>query len=161
MQKILTVSQAVKESERFKKNRKSIVLAGGCFDILHVGHVRFLEKARAAGDVLFVFLESDGTIKRLKGRNRPINRQEDRAVILSALSAVDYVIILPPDLTDLDYDRIVTSIRPNILAVTEGDSFKKHKERQAKMIQADVVEVTESIRDQSTSRLVQILGKGL
>ncbi len=154
MRKILTVEQANKASESLRYQGKRVVLAGGCFDILHVGHVRFLERAKESGDVLFVFLEADESIKQLKGEDRPINNQADRAIILSAIAAVDYVIKLSPGLTDNDYDRIVTSIKPDILAVTKGDLLKKHKERQAKLIGGKVVEVTDSVSNKSTSRIV-------
>ena len=161
MLKILTVNQAIKEGERLSSDGKRIVLAGGCFDILHVGHIIFLEKAKAAGDALFVFLEADSRIKNIKGENRPFNTQGDRAKILAALVSVDAIIKLPPDLTDQGYDYIVAKIKPDVLAATKGDPNRAHKERQAKMIDARVIEVTDAISDKSTSRLIKLLGKDL
>lgn len=161
MDKILTIEQAITQSENLKREVRKIVLAGGCFDILHVGHITFLEAAKAIGDVLFVFLEADERISKLKGKNRPINNQEDRAKILGALASVDAVIKLPADLTDRDYDDMVSKLKPDILAVTKGDQQRKHKERQAGLIGCRVVDVTEVIDDQSTSRLVKLLGKDL
>lgn len=161
MEKIVTVQQAIQISKQLHEENKNVVLAGGCFDILHIGHITFLEKAKAAGDSLFVFLEPDESIKKLKGENRPINNQEDRAKILAALEAVDYVILLTPNLRDADYDRMIIQIKPAIIATTQGDFYKKHKERQAALINSKVVEVTDYIMDQSTSRLVKLLGKEL
>ena len=73
---------------------KNIVLVGGCFDIVHLGHLIFLEKAKAKGDILIVLLESDENIRKNKGQNRPINNQEDRALFLSKLKMVDKLDIL-------------------------------------------------------------------
>lgn len=161
MGKIVTIEQTVQIATELRKKAKRIVLAGGCFDILHVGHIVFLEKARAVGDALFVLLESDTQIKKIKGENRPINNQTDRARILAALACVDTVIKLPADLNDQGYDDIVSKLRPDILATTHGDLNRADKERQAIMIEAQVVEVTGIISDQSTSRLVELLGKDL
>jgi rfaE bifunctional protein nucleotidyltransferase chain/domain len=72
---------------------KKIVATNGCFDILHPGHVRYLEQARALGDVLFVGINSDASVKGLKGPNRPINSEQDRAEVLAALRSVDYVTV--------------------------------------------------------------------
>ncbi len=161
MEKIVTVQQAVQIAEELRKETKHIVLVGGCFDILHIGHITFLEKAKATGDSLFVFLESDESIQKLKGKKRPINNQDDRAKILAELESVDYVILLPPHLTDIDYDRMIIQIKPDIIATTQGDLHRKNKERQATLINCKVIEVTDYIRDQSTTRLVELLGKEL
>lgn len=161
MEKIVTVQQAMQIAEELRKETKHIVLVGGCFDVLHIGHITFLEKAKATGDSLFVFLESDESIQKLKGKKRPINNQEDRAKILAAFESVDYVILLPPHLTDIDYDRMIIQIKPDIIATTQGDLHRKNKERQATLINCKVIEVTDYIRDQSTTRLVELLGKEL
>src|SRR5437868_2303682 len=104
MQKILSLPQAIEKTNELHKQDKQIVVAGGCFDILHIGHFTFLEKAKSAGNALFVLLESDETIKKSKGPNRPINTQQNRAKLLAGLSAVDFVILLPPLTTNEDYD---------------------------------------------------------
>ncbi len=161
MDKIFTIDQAVEKRIELRNKGKRIVLVGGCFDILHVGHIIFLEKAKAAGDVLFVLLEADERIKKLKGENRPINNQKDRAKILSSLACVDAVIKLPSDITDQDYDDMISKLRPHVFAVTHRDPNRRHKERQAKIVDAEIIEVTDIISDQSTSRLVELLGNEL
>lgn len=89
----------IKQSEldellnKLRKQNKTIVTTNGCFDILHVGHVRYLEKAKSFGDVLIVALNSDISVKSIKGESRPINKEEDRAEVLSALRSVDYVVL--------------------------------------------------------------------
>ena len=76
-----------------KAKGKRIVFTNGCFDILHVGHVRYLKEAKALGDILILGLNSDSSVKSLKGSNRPINNESDRAEVLSALKSIDYVVI--------------------------------------------------------------------
>ena len=157
MNKILSVEKSIEVAKRLRLKNKSIVLAGGCFDILHVGHVSFLEKAKAKGDILLVMLEHDNSIRRLKGKNRPIHTQKDRAKILASISLVDYVILLPDMTSNTQYDTLIKHIKPAIIATTKGDSGRFHKERQAYNVNAKVVDVTDLIKDQSTSRLVQLL----
>jgi rfaE bifunctional protein nucleotidyltransferase chain/domain len=133
-------------------------LAGGCFDILHIGHIQFLEKAKKYGDHIMLLLESDQTVKRLKGENRPINTQQNRAKVLAALSAVDSVCILPPLNTNKEYDTLVLRLKPAIIATTTGDLYRKQKEKQAKRIGGKVISIS-YVKDQSSSRLAQLLSK--
>jgi len=157
--KILSIENAVEISKEFRAEGKKIVLAGGCFDILHIGHIHFLEEAKNAGDVLIVFVESDETIKRIKGTNRPINTLEDRTEILAALQVVDYIIPLPPIPTDKEYDDLVIRLKPAIIATTRGDPARSHKERTAALVNAKVIDVAEAITNRSTTRLVTILNE--
>ena len=99
-----------------KNNDKKIVFTNGCFDILHIGHVKYLEKAKNFGDILILGLNSDDSTHRLKGKNRPINSQDDRAYILASLEVVDYVVIFNED-TPLD---LIKLIKPDVL-VKGGD----------------------------------------
>ena len=99
-----------------KNNDKKIVFTNGCFDILHIGHVKYLEQAKNFGDILILGLNSDDSTHRLKGKNRPINTQDDRAYILASLEVVDYVVIFNED-TPLD---LIKLIKPDVL-VKGGD----------------------------------------
>lgn len=101
---------------RYRKDGKKIVFTNGCFDILHVGHVKYLQEAKGFGDVLIVGLNSDASVKRLKGESRPINLAEDRAYILAALEAVDFVV---PFEDDTPYE-LIKMIKPDTL-VKGGD----------------------------------------
>lgn len=161
MKKILNIGEAVEIAKELRNKGKSIILSGGCFDILHIGHLIFLENAKKQGDLLFVLLESDAAIKKLKGKNRPINTQKDRASLLEALKIVDYVILLPNLIANEKYDEIITQIKPSIIAVTKGDPSIHHKERQAKKVNGKIVVVTEMIQDQSTTRLAELISKDL
>ncbi len=96
---------------RLKEQKKKIVFTNGCFDILHKGHVSYLNTAKSFGDVLILGLNSDASVKRLKGENRPITCQDDRAYILSALECVDYVVIFDED---TPYE-LISKIKPDVL----------------------------------------------
>jgi rfaE bifunctional protein nucleotidyltransferase chain/domain len=93
--KILTLDQLAAESRRLRSESQRVVATNGCFDILHVGHVRYLTAARKLGDVLVVGLNGDDSVRQLKGEGRPVNREQDRAEVLAALESVDYVTIFP------------------------------------------------------------------
>lgn len=95
---------------------KKIVFTNGCFDILHAGHVQYLEEARGMGDILVVGLNSDSSVTRLKGSERPVNNERDRYLVLQALRAVDYVIIFQED---TPYE-LIREIQPDVL-VKGGD----------------------------------------
>jgi len=161
MDKIISINQATKLSQKLRSQGKKIVLVGGCFDILHIGHVKFLEKAKQQGDILFVLLENDYNVRKLKGRNRPINTQKNRAMVLSALTSVDYVVQLPNLKNDTDYDKVVSQIRPSIIATTTKDPNILHKIRQANQVKAKVVYVLQKISNQSTTRLARLIDQDL
>ncbi len=159
MNKIFEPNQAGTISAELQNQNKKIVLVGGCFDILHIGHITFLQTAKEQGDSLIVLLESDEAIAKTKGPKRPINTQEDRAKILAALTMVDFVILLKPQMTNQDYDDLVIALKPAIIATTKGDTNKQHKERQAHLVAAHVIDVTEQISDKSTTQLIQLLNE--
>lgn len=133
-----------------------IVLAGGCFDILHLGHIIFLEKAKKLGDKLVVLLESDKKVKFLKGVNRPIHTQKERYKILKALKFVDNVIMLPFMETEREYDLMIKKIKPDIIAVTKGYGNIKHHKRSAKLTGAKLKYVTRFIGKHSSSRILDL-----
>jgi rfaE bifunctional protein nucleotidyltransferase chain/domain len=137
-------------------NKGRIVLTGGCFDILHVGHVRFLSEAKKMGDYLVVLLENDKNVKKLKGKNRPVFIQEERAEMLSALENVDLIVLLPTMENDSDYLDLVMKIKPGIIAVTENDPQIEKKKAQAKQIGVEL-KVIPSVKTLSTSKLAKIL----
>lgn len=95
---------------------KKIVFTNGCFDLLHVGHVRYLQEARSLGDALVVGVNSDDSVKRLKGPTRPVQNESDRAEILAALAAVDFTVIFTEDTPE----KLIQTVRPDIL-VKGGD----------------------------------------
>src|SRR5205809_6302274 len=93
--KIITLDEMREKSQQVRSAGKRVIATNGCFDILHVGNVRYLAAARKLGDVLVVGVNGDNSVCQLKGERRPINREQDRAEVLAALEAVDYVTIFP------------------------------------------------------------------
>jgi len=108
----LTPEAAATLAARLRAQGKRVVLANGCFDLLHVGHVRYLAAARALGDVLFVGINGDAAVTRLKGRGRPLMPAGERVEMLAALRAVDHVVVFDEDTAD----RLVALVRPGVHA---------------------------------------------
>jgi D-beta-D-heptose 7-phosphate kinase/D-beta-D-heptose 1-phosphate adenosyltransferase len=109
--KILSRKAMKVERTRLKKAGKRVVFTNGAFDLLHAGHVTYLEFARKQGDLLIVGLNSDSSVRRYKGDKRPINKQADRAKVLAALECVDYVVIFNED----EPAKLIAGLLPNVL----------------------------------------------
>jgi D-beta-D-heptose 7-phosphate kinase/D-beta-D-heptose 1-phosphate adenosyltransferase len=110
--KNLSHDDLLAERARLRTSRKQVVFTNGCFDILHVGHVRYLEQARALGDVLIVAINSDRAVRELKGAGRPLMNERERAEILGALRTVDYVTIFD----DVSPRSLIAELLPDVLA---------------------------------------------
>jgi D-beta-D-heptose 7-phosphate kinase/D-beta-D-heptose 1-phosphate adenosyltransferase len=119
-EKIKTKEDLHRIVEDLKKKGKRIVFTNGCFDLLHLGHIRYLEKAKSIGDILVVGVNSDRSVQSLKGPERPILPEEERAEILSGLECVDYITLFD-ELTPLE---LISSLQPHIL-VKGGDWAKE------------------------------------
>lgn len=115
MGRVLNLSECVTELSVSRENKK-IVFTNGCFDLLHVGHVRYLQEAKNLGDFLVLGLNSDSSVRKLKGPERPVQTQDDRAEILAALNCVDFVVIFDEE-TPL---KLIENVKPDIL-VKGGD----------------------------------------
>ena len=138
-------------SEELKARGKKIIFTNGCFDILHAGHVRYLETAKSYGDVLILGLNSDRSVTALKGEGRPINIQLDRAYILAALEAVDYVVVFDED---TPYD-LIKAVKPHIL-VKGGDYEGKDVVGQDI---ADELKLVQFVDGKSTTRTIEKIQK--
>ncbi len=114
--KILTLDELAQRSEEIRTNGRRLVLTNGCFDLLHVGHVRYLQEAAELGDCLAVALNGDESVQALKGPGRPLNRADDRAEVLAALKCVDFVTIFPA----VRATAVIEAVRPAIY-VKGGD----------------------------------------
>jgi D-beta-D-heptose 7-phosphate kinase/D-beta-D-heptose 1-phosphate adenosyltransferase len=119
MGKIVKLDQLIKIRKMAKRNRQNVVFTNGCFDILHRGHVECLRKAKTFGNLLIVGLNSDSSVKKLKGPKRPIVPQEDRAAILASLEMVDYVYVFDEETPH----RIISALIPDVLV--KGGDYKK------------------------------------
>lgn len=109
-QKILSREQLLQTIDQLRRENKRIVFTNGCFDILHIGHISYLIEAKKLGDILIVGVNSDSSVSQLKGPNRPLQNQDIRCQMLSALEAIDFVSIFEETLPN----NIISIIRPNI-----------------------------------------------
>ena len=132
---------------------KTIVTTNGCFDVLHVGHVRYLEKAKELGDVLIIALNSDDSIRKIKGPNRPINNEDDRIEVLSALSFVDYIVLFdeesPADL--------LAFIKPDIHTKGADYSIETLPELKVIVENGGRVEFIDLVEGKSTTAILEKL----
>lgn len=155
MKKIITTDEVSQLVKNLKSENKKIVLVGGCFDILHAGHIQFLSAAKKQGDSLFVMLESDESVQKRKGDGRPVNSQDKRAIELSKIPEVDVVLPIPHLKTDAEYYEMTNMIEPDIIAVTKNDPAFLHKENQAKQVGGVVVEVIDRLPNLSTTNIIR------
>lgn len=139
-----------------KKNCQSIVLVGGCFDILHIGHIKFLTAVKKSQSCLLIILENDAKVKKLKGVNRPFFSQLERAEVLASLFAVNYVLLLGDMKKDHDYQELVIKISPNFIGATEDDPLFKIKKSLADKIGAEII-IVPKVEMHSTTRIVQLM----
>ncbi len=116
MSKLLSLDQLKQAREELRAAGQTVVFTNGCFDLLHPGHVRYLQEARALGDALIVALNSDRAVRELKGATRPILKEEERAEVMAALECVDYVVIFD----DVSPQKTIATLLPDIL-VKGGD----------------------------------------
>lgn len=157
MNRILPIDTAQEVIQKEKHAGKRVVLVGGVFDILHIGHVRFLQEAKKVGDILVVALEPDSKVRKLKGEGRPINDENTRAYLLSCLQFVDYIAIFPQLWTNENYGKITKQLSPDIVAITEGDPMEKEKQQQIEAIGGELKVVTPKIPTPSTTQLIKLL----
>ena len=149
--KIISLPSLKRKLWRLKQNGKRIVFTNGCFDILHYGHVRYLQDARSKGDCLVVAVNSDSSIKKIKAKNRPVIAQSDRLKTVAALASVDFVVLFSED-SPL---RLIKALKPDVL-IKGADWSKK------KIIGADFVEsyggkvlTVNLVKGRSTSALIE------
>ncbi len=108
--KLGTLAEVSERVSAARREGRTVALANGCFDVLHVGHLRYLEGARAEADVLVVGVNGDASVRRLKGEGRPVMPAEDRAMVVAALRAVDHVVVFEED----DVSRLLLTLRPDV-----------------------------------------------
>jgi len=145
--KIISFEEVVKLVDNLKKENKKIVFTNGCFDILHIGHVKYLQKAKSLGDILIVGVNSNESVTRLKGPERPINDEYDRAYLLASLEVVDYVVIFKED---TPYE-LIKKIKPDILV--KGKDYEGKE-----VIGSDIakeVQLIEFVNGKSTTEIIE------
>jgi len=153
MKNILSKASMKFMIEKFKEEKKKVVFTNGVFDIIHSGHIDYLIKAKELGDILIVGLNSDSSVKRIKGEKRPIINQTDRAFVLSNLKPVDYVVIFEED-TPLE---IIKAIVPDVLVKGADWSLDKIVGSDIVLSNGGEVKNISFVNDQSTSRIVELI----
>lgn len=154
-QKIKAQGALASTVSKLRAGKKRVVFTNGCFDILHVGHVEYLKKARKLGDLLVVGLNSDASVRAIKGKTRPINKQADRAKVLSALYFVDYVTIFG----DETPERLIKTLKPDILV--KGADWKAKDIIGADFVKSygGKVKIISFIKGHSTTSVIRKIGK--
>lgn len=152
---IITRENIARISLEIKRQNKTIVFTNGCFDIIHPGHIYYLSEAKKLGDYLIVGLNTDSSVKRLKGEERPINTEEDRAIVMDCLKPVDFVVFFDED-TPL---KLIKAISPNVLV--KGGDYKKNE-----IVGAEFVEQTNGkviiipfLEGKSTTQIIEKMSK--
>jgi len=130
---------------------KRVVFTNGCFDLLHVGHVKYLQKARQFGDLLVVGLNSDASVRRLKGERRPLIEESERAHILAALDCIDYVVLFDED-TPV---RVIEAVQPDVLVKGGDYSLDQVVGREIVEARGGRVELVQFVDGRSTSRIIE------
>ena len=138
--------------EEAKKSGKKVVFTNGCFDILHTGHVTYLNEAKRQGDILIVGVNSDKSVKKLKGETRPINSENDRAFVLDGLKAVDYTVIFNEDTPE----ELIACLKPSIHV--KGGDYKK--EDVIGREYAKDVKILPFVKGYSTTGIISHIQKG-
>jgi D-beta-D-heptose 7-phosphate kinase/D-beta-D-heptose 1-phosphate adenosyltransferase len=156
MGKQVTLTELIGIRKQLKREGKSVVFTNGCFDIIHRGHVEYLTKARALGDALFVGVNTDASVKRIKGQKRPIICQEDRAYVLAALQAVDYVCLFEEDTPQ----KLIESIVPDVLVKGSDWAIDSIVGREIVEEAGGKVQAIEFVSERSTTDIIKKIVEG-
>jgi rfaE bifunctional protein nucleotidyltransferase chain/domain len=133
-----------------RRDRKAIAFANGCFDLLHVGHTRYLQGARAEGDLLIVGINADASVRKLKGENRPLQNEQDRALLVAALHVVDWVVVFPDDTVD----RLLLALKPDVHCKGTDYTPETVPERETVKSYGGRVAIVGDPKDHNTSTLL-------
>lgn len=140
---------------KLRNENKMVVFTNGCFDILHVGHVRYLSAAKSFGDILIVGLNTDASVKILKGSDRPINNENDRSEVLLALKSVDYVVLFG----ERTAEELIAQVKPNVYV--KGGDYTLETLPEAKIVQSygGRVEFIQMVAGHSTTNIIKKISK--
>lgn len=136
--------------ENLQKAGKTVVVTNGCFDILHVGHVRYLQKSKSFADYLMVLLNSDKSVKSIKGDNRPVNNEMDRAEILVALNCVDFVVLFDED----SPANLLDEIKADVYTKGADYTMETLPERDIMIKNGTKVEFIDFVQGKSTTNII-------
>lgn len=155
MSKLKSLEEISALVSEHQKAGKKVVFANGCFDLLHVGHIRYLEAARALGDVLVLGLNGDTSVRQLKGPGRPLIKQEERAEILAALGCVDYLVFF----NDPTAHKVLETLKPDIHAKGTDYTRESVPERETVLSYGGSIAIVGDPKDHSTKDLLRQIGE--
>ena len=153
MARRVSLEEAAEISAGLDRAGKRLVLANGCFDLLHVGHVRYLEGARRLGDALLVAVNGDASVRRLKGPGRPLMPEAERAEILAALSCVDYVLVFADDTVD----ALISRLRPAVHAKGTDYTEESVPERSSALAYGGSVAIAGDAKSHSSRDFIETI----
>jgi len=151
LKKLYSLSELTQIIQKHKKKGKRIVLANGCFDLIHAGHIRYLRESKARGDILVVALNSDASISKLKGKGRPILNQRERAEIISSFSFVDYLTFFK----EQNVAKVLLALKPDIHAKGSDYTVETVPERETVKEYGGKIAITGGPKIKSTSQLIK------
>lgn len=157
MGKVILKNEAEEITRKYKSEGKTVVFTNGCFDILHVGHLRYLFEAKEKGEILIVGLNSDASVRRLKGEKKPYVPESERAEMLAGLVPVDYVVLFEED-TPIE---LLAQIKPSVHV--KGGDYSKERLPETEVVEANGgrVEIVSLIQGKSTTNIIkEVLAKG-
>ena len=153
MNSINTLEEMKEIRQQLKDQNKKVVFTNGCFDLIHAGHVDYLSKAKALGDVMIVGLNSDASVLRIKGSKRPILNETERGFIISNLKPVDYVVLFDEDTPKL----LIEELLPDILVKGADWEIENIVGKDIVIANGGDVKTIDFVNDQSTSKIIQII----
>jgi rfaE bifunctional protein nucleotidyltransferase chain/domain len=148
--KLATVESLRKICEDARRDKKTVAFANGCFDLLHVGHTRYLQGARAEGDLLVVGINADASVRKLKGPSRPLQNEQDRALLVAALHVVDWVVIFTEDTVD----NLLLALKPDVHCKGTDYTEETVPERETVRSYGGRVAIVGDPKDHNTSTLL-------
>jgi len=153
MNSIKTLGVMKEIRQQLKDKNKKVVFTNGCFDLIHAGHIDYLSKAKAFGDVLIIGLNRDASVKRIKGSERPILKETERGFIISNLKPVDYVVLFDEDTPKL----LIEELLPDILVKGADWEIENIVGKDVVLANGGEVKTIEFVNDQSTSKIIKII----
>ena len=153
--KVLSREELLRRVSLWRQQGEQVVMANGCFDVLHVGHIRYLQAAKALGGKLIVAVNADDSVRKLKGEGRPVMPDSERAEILAALESVDAVVIFP----ELDVRSLLKELHPDVQAKGTDYTADSVPERDVVSAYGGRVEIVGDPKDHSATQLIQQIGK--
>jgi len=151
LKKLYTLSQLTKIIQEHKKRGQKVVLANGCFDLIHIGHIRYLKESKKKGDILVLALNSDSSIRKLKGEGRPILNQEERADIASSFYFIDYITFFD----EPNVEKVLLALKPDIHAKGSDYTEETVPEKETVKGYGGTIAITGGPKIKSTSQLIK------